>query len=178
MDEEIVREALAEARRRAKETIDAAILRARECVSKGVAYVEAGETPDKGLDCSGLVTYCIPWVLPKLAARQFDHLRHWVFDGEDISFVDVGDLVFFAEGSDWSVPSHVGIVDDVSPVVAWVIHSSQAKERVTRDEFDLVKNSFRDTYHALGVAKMQPFLTRYFLNEEIRRRLQYAIGLV
>jgi len=164
--------AISEAHCRLKSQINIAISRAQECIENNVPYVYGGKTPD-GLDCSGLITYCFPRLLPDGTEKQFNHLKLWIFSGQDISFVDVCDLVYFAEKTTSHVVSHVGVIEKVSPYNATIIHSTPARGGVVRDEFDFVKNAFRETYFALGIAKIRPFLFRCFLKDEINKELKH-----
>lgn len=163
--------AIASAYQRLENQLNIAILRAQECLKNKVPYVYGGKTPD-GLDCSGLITHCIPRVFPDGTENQFKHLAFWIFDGKDLRYIDVCDIVFFAKKTNPQSVSHVGIVEKVRSDSATIIHSSQSKNGVIRDEFDFIQNIFRKTYVSVGVAKIRPFLFRCFLKDEINRELK------
>lgn len=88
----------------------------------GTPYVYAGQAKGKGTDCSGMVKTVYAEVagfeLPRNSARQADYCRPLV-----ASEVEVGDLVFFATGSDPDRVSHVGIMLDGGRF----IHASSSK---------------------------------------------------
>ncbi len=168
--------AISEAKRRAEDQIRSTISRAQLCVKNKISYSFGEKNPDIGLDCSGLVTYCVPGeLLPNGVEKQFRHLALWIFKGEDIYYIDVGDLVFFAKKNKPEIVSHVGIIEKVNLHSTTIIHSSELRGGVVRDKFNLVQNTFREDYLILGIAKIYPFLFRYFLKDEINKEKKDAV---
>jgi len=165
--------AFQEAHRRVDHQIRRAISRARSCLDTHVPYLMGGKTPD-GLDCSGLITHCVPRVLPEGVQKQFEHLRKWMFVGDEIKYIDMGDIIFFAEKTSNNKISHVGIVEKTINTNVLIIHSSEYQKGVVRDIFDTKQNSFRESYLVVGVAKLRPFLFRCFLKDEINKEVGLA----
>lgn len=159
------------ATRRLENQIQLALSRASNCLNRKIPYVFGGKNPD-GFDCSGLVTHCFPRVLPDGVEKQAERLSKWLFDGEDIRFVEPGDLVFFSE-TDMLKLSHVAIVEGRAPSRQMsLLHASERLGGMSRDLWNLDTNVFRGTYVARHVAKIRPFLLRLFLDDEITRELK------
>ncbi|MBM3886073.1 MAG: C40 family peptidase [Gemmatimonadetes bacterium] len=91
----------------------------------GIRYVWAGATPERGLDCSGLVQYVfgrLGLTLPHSAA-QLARLGSSV--PNDTSAMRPGDLMVFSQGRSQRI-SHVGIYVGEGKM----IHASSAQKRV------------------------------------------------
>lgn len=172
MNEELSRAKLKSAENRVNTQLVVAIERARAYLEKRVEY-KWGSKTDEALDCSGLMTKCYP-ILFEGTEKQYEQLRKWLFTGTDLRFIEHGDIVFFAEKNNATRVLHVGIVEQIENRVARIIHSSESRGGVVKDNFDIEKNVFCETYFAVAVAKIRPFLFRRFLNDEIMRSLQDA----
>lgn len=170
MNEEIARTLLTFAEDRVNIELANALSRARTYLEKKVKY-KWGSKSEEFLDCSGLITKCYP-VVYEGTDKQFEQMRDWLFSGDDLKYIEQGDVVFFAEQSNPSNVSHVGIVYEIENDTAKVIHSSETRGGVVRDDFNIAENVFRDIYIGVAVVKIRPFLFRYFLNNEIMRNLQ------
>lgn len=167
MNEELTSAKLKASERRVDAQLAEALGRARAYLEKKVVYKWGGKTED-ALDCSGFVAECYP-TLYEGAEKQYDQLRDWLFKDDERFFVEPGDLVFFARVDSPAKIRHVGIAERVDGETVHVIHSSERRGGVVTDEFDLSKNIFRESYFAVAVGKMRPFLFRRFLAEEIMK---------
>jgi len=174
----IIRTVFNSAEKRTIEQINSMLDRATGCLKNKIPYLFGGKTLD-GLDCSGLVTYCINSILPEGTEKQLKHLEKWLFTEEDIKYFDIGDLVFFSKKyynnvttvKESSDSLHVGIVSSVFGNTVSIIHASETRGCVVQDNFDVQTNIFRKEYICIGIAKIKPFLFRFFLSDEINKDL-------
>ena len=157
---------------RVQNQITVAITRATEFLKDHVRYALGGKGL-LGLDCSGLVTQCFPRVLPDGVEKQVEALGIWVFRAEDICLAEPGDLVFLASKHRTDTVSHVAVVERVSfsPNNTYLLHASEKESQMTRDVWNRDGDEFKGEYIVTGLGKMQPFLFRAFLRDEIKRGL-------
>jgi hypothetical protein len=97
----------------------------------------------------------------------------WVFEDQDCSLVEPGDILFLARQDEPNRISHAGLVEEVDAFSAntTVLHASQAEGRMARAEWQRNDTGFKDRYLVKGTGKIGPFLFRLFLQDEFKRTL-------
>lgn len=161
---------LVEARKMAEFHRENAIECARKLRDAKIPYVLGGKTKEEGLDCSGLTRLCYR-ELAEGALGQYNQLSDWLFDETDIACGSPGDLVFFSELANPDVVSHNGIISQVNLTLLTfsIIGASSVKGCVAEDELNLRSQTFGSRMLCKGVAKMRPFLTRQYIQEQIEK---------
>lgn len=151
--------------------------KAIECAKKlceaEIPYVLGGKTQEGGLDCSGLTRLCYR-DLAEGVFDQYNQLTAWLFQGKNIACGRQGDLIFFSKLARPDVVSHIGIVSQVSltQLTFSIISASSVKGRVAEDEFNLRNEIFGTKMICKGVAKMYPFLTRQYVQEQVEKLMR------
>jgi hypothetical protein len=175
MNEDLAKAKLSAAENMVNTQLAHALGRAKAYAEKNVRYNWGGKTEEQ-LDCSGLMVKCYPLLFDG-TEKQFTQLKDWLFTDFDIHTIEVGDIIFFAGQNNQSRVSHVGIIEEVKIDLVGIIHASQTRGGVVRDAFNIHNNAFNrisilESYTAIAVAKIRPFLFRRFLNDEIMRSVQ------
>lgn len=162
-----------DAQRYAEFHIGKAIECAKKLCAAEIIYVLGGKTKEGGLDCSGLTRMCYR-DLADGVFDQYNQLNAWLFHGKDITCGRPGDLIFFSKLTRPNVVSHIGIISQVSlaHLTFSIIGASSVKGRVTEDEFNLRNEIFGTKMMCKGIAKMHPFLTRQYVQEQIEKLMR------